>query len=1652
MHLQAWQVAEKLPPFQTWAGADARCLAGRLASALGNPSWQRRLHLRAWKEAPAHPEAFYHYIVLVLETRGALAGWQLLKKSRQFFDTSPRLQAKFLCLRARLAGHLRDFETADAFLAQVGKLGVDKMLLLVERAWLLQKQDRYDEALECGQEAMSSFSPHPAAAHLTAHLLQLQQQDAEAAALLQRVAGQLEDASILAQLATLQIELGKPEEARQSLQRYDELTPLRNGAANQWLSARRADAAYVAGDFAAVGPLATAAKEPFYTALASRCAEALAHGETLARHRQLLNVPFVRQHHVTCAPATLTALSRFWGRSTEHLQVAEKICYNGTSSSSQRRWADEEGFYTREFKLTPECARALIQRGIPIALATAEAEDGHLQAVTGYDALRECLLIRDPYLRNLREFRLQTFFKRYAASGPRAMILVPPEQKGLLDGIELPEAELYEQLKEFEGALQRNERTQARAVAEALEREHPGHRLTLWAGALLAGFDANVPEQLKFVDLSLAQFPSDARLLLWRLSCLRQLAPRADRLKWLQNICEQPEADPALMREYAAELAEDPATASTARKWLRRAGENAPRSPTSKPGAEPAPPSNEEILEKLRFAACLEDKDERHAMAYFDACQRYQKREVGLQFLRDRFERFGPRSSRPAQTFVHALLNLRRIPEALKALDQALAWRPEDPELLPFAIGVLTSQGELRRGEGLLETLRGKAREGVWHRCAARLAARRGELTAAVRAWQTVHELEPLALDAHRAIVALLEETDCRAAAREHLERVADEFPHAFALHEFRAEWLRYDLVEVAEAAAQKLLAINAANPAGHLELATVRRRQRRLEDAAAAADQAVALAPEHVGARCLRGWIRLDLGRRTEARADFLKAISITVEYPPAVSGLLAASKTTLDSAGALTRIETALAEQRWSPDGLLAFQTSAQSQFEPAELLRLLQATLTAQPDCWQAWAAVIHQLSWMGHNDAAHARAEEAVKKFPDIAELHYAFGCAQQARQDTDGAVASFVAAQKLEPANPITSRRLAWLYAKSNRLNDAIETLQAALVRSPADSGALASLAAMETQRDDSREAFQLFQQAARLDLNHAWAWSSLRSLGAELKQTNPDIELAQAISRERPKDPRVWLFLADLHDDAGQAAEAMAAVERALAVAPSCAEAYDAKARRLAETGRYDEASRMVHPLIFGDTPPMQLRMRAALIEAQRGKVTEATLTLRKLLEEAPDYLPCWRALAHWHYSLGDYDQALEAANQVQRLAPLDAEVACWLGGFERASGHHESARAHFRRALQCDPGCEQASLGLFDLHYRAQQYVEAETLLRSMRTRRRSAPVAAREILLMLYRGDANDAISVFCQLCVGPAQDSEALNEAVDALLSAGLGAPALKVIDAALDTEEANPSLASFWCKVSIALGKLPDIHRLDRLVKRGEIGRRGLITCIGILGVAGQSGTRELSRAKCRRALQGILRHHGEWLAKDAAGWPAVALALGRLDLATEALRWMNNWSTQPSLSRELLFWHARNLKRRGQEAQAAEVCRHALSLPEPGSSVTPALTLWLAQAEALEGNYQTAAKLLEQVPFEVLDSYFQEVYVLVRSLVEVGKAPTLERSVVYERNFKKLQDVYGPRLRARTDRAQVAAFRGTMAKLSELSGGWRLRLWAAMRMH
>src|SRR5205085_11386152 len=116
--------------------------------------------------------------------------------------------------------------------------------------------------------------------------------------------------------------------------------------------------------------------------------------------------------------ATLSAISRFWKKPAQHLEVAEAICYDGTPSHSERHWAERQGWRAREFTVTWEAAVALLEHQIPFTLTTSEITSGHLQAVVGYDELRQTLWIRDPFHYCASEFIFKALAERYRATGP----------------------------------------------------------------------------------------------------------------------------------------------------------------------------------------------------------------------------------------------------------------------------------------------------------------------------------------------------------------------------------------------------------------------------------------------------------------------------------------------------------------------------------------------------------------------------------------------------------------------------------------------------------------------------------------------------------------------------------------------------------------------------------------------------------------------------------------------------------------------------------------------------------------------------------------------------------------------------------------------------------------------------------------------------------------------------------------------------------------------------------------------------------------------------------------------------------------------------------------------------------------------------------
>jgi len=202
----------------------------------------------------------------------------------------------------------------------------------------------------------------------------------------------LESGPVVAQLATLQDELKHHHDARRNFERYAELSPLLEKGPRRWLAGRLADVTYYLGRYAEAAEYARQVEDPvLYGPFAKQLVQ-----EPFLGKRVKLEVDFVRQHHQTCVPATLAALTRYWKQPVDQRELAHDICYNGTPDHRARAWFEQHGWLVREFSVTWDSAVALIDGGIPFTLTTADPGSAHMQEDIGYDTGRRTLLIRDP--------------------------------------------------------------------------------------------------------------------------------------------------------------------------------------------------------------------------------------------------------------------------------------------------------------------------------------------------------------------------------------------------------------------------------------------------------------------------------------------------------------------------------------------------------------------------------------------------------------------------------------------------------------------------------------------------------------------------------------------------------------------------------------------------------------------------------------------------------------------------------------------------------------------------------------------------------------------------------------------------------------------------------------------------------------------------------------------------------------------------------------------------------------------------------------------------------------------------------------------------------------------------------------------------------
>jgi cellulose synthase operon protein C len=1617
LYLQAYHAAAAIAPLDRWTGGDALVLGARLAGNLGASRVARGLILRARRRDKSRLDILFFYLVEVLRQRGPLNVWRYFESTPIPTSAPPAERAELLSLRARVTATFRDFETAERLLTEAEQIDPQNRWVQLERSFLLEERDEYDAALSASQEVLAAHPWYRPAVQAVAHHLQLLSRDEEAVQLLLEAMQHIESGAVAAQLALAQSELRLYADELQTLQRFRELSPLLDGRDEEWWHSAMSDVQYHLGNIQAAAEHARLVKGAFFERIAKRLAEPAAEPR-----RVHLPVAFVRQHRMTCAPATISALSRFWEMPVDHLSLAAAICYDGTPAHIERHWLEQNGWCVREFRFTWDAATALLDRGVPFTVTTVEIDTAHLQAVVGYDALRRTLLIRDPYLRVHSEFDADLFAERYAASGPRAMVLLPRANADALDGIALPDVELFDRYYELRRALETHDRATAGRIAADLQNSAPAHRLAIESRRSLAIYDCNEADLLPATEELLRQFPEHSGFLaLSKLTSLRELARRRDAIEFLKEKTSTKEPAPEFLREHARELLEDASQRATTRRLLMRAARIRPVDADMLhvfAGLHWEERDWTRSAQLYRLAACVGDKTEYLFRSFFRAARQIGRGDEVLAWLRRRFDEHGRKSNLPARTLFWALQIIDRTPDALEVLDTAIRFRPDDGELLAWAASELAWVGQGERAAELLHAAEGRAPRGAWLRTSAAIAENQSELADALTTWREVLTIEPLAMDAHRAFARLTAEVEGREVALRRLQAICTRFPHHVPLHKLWLEWTREH--DQREKILRTLVEISPEDAWSRRELALLLSDTARFDEAHRQLRIASTIEPAIAATHTVTGVVLEQEGRTAEARESLKEALRLSIDADAAIHGLLRTCSSVAEKREALQFIFAELKQQVSFGDGLLAYRGAAYPLLDAQELLAHLREALAARPDLWHAWSAVVAQLVAMNQLEEALTTARAAAEQFPLLPRIWFDLAGVHKARLLPAEEIPPLRRALELSPGWGLASRELAAAHGRLGQVDEAMAVLEKAIAATPSDPFNRGSLAELRWRKGDRAAALAEVQRAVILDPDYDWAWQALRDWSSEEGGENHALAAARELVARRGGESRAWLRLADALQGREHLIERLDAVERALALNRRRADAWDAKATVLAELGRYSEALDACAPAVFGYNVPASLRGRAAWIEAQRGQLDAAIEKMNAVVAEVPDYWWAWARLADWHMERGDAEQALAAAEQMSRLDPLDVTVLGYIGDARLALGRVDEAHEALRRAWDLDPQYTFGAHKLLDAQLQKRDFGAAETTVEKMRRHLSEADSLFAEVKLAAARDEKQRALRAAEQLARCKGEIGFHLFHVSGVLNDAGWNAEAESRFAKIVRDQSANPLSGALWAK---QLGYRSWWHwwraAILQLQTRTPAGLEALRAFIDLIG-----------SEKRRWLVRFVVWRFADAIRADDLAAGNVSYAAANSGLLRLTVRFMRDWETRPGVQPWMLHNYAEALLALGRDEEARNVRTAAVALP--ADHTTNADLLYLALEEALAGDISAAERTKAAAATHKKSEHTEALVTMLDALLEFHRAPAEQRGQAAKTASEVLRAEFA---QAPPDNAMRRLYRRTLLHLA-----------------
>jgi cellulose synthase operon protein C len=861
-----------------------------------------------------------------------------------------------------------------------------------------------------------------------------------------------------------------------------------------------------------------------------------------------------------------------------------------------------------------------------------------------------------------------------------------------------------------------------------------------------------------------------------------------------------------------------------------------------------------ESTDLYRFASCLDERDEQFAEGYFRAARTLDQLPEAMRFLQLRFNRNKGKLSSPARALFYALSEQEEMNSAFAILEQAYQpflqgeWQPksavekveekveekaddmssaslrgdlptpypEDPsptplpplpnidlqevaEVMLFTSEMRANYNDPNKGREILEKASSIALKANWHRTAARIATLYADLLTAKRHWEEVLQEEPLANDVHRNLARTIADLEGREAGISWVQNYADRFPYYHPLQQLLIDWLRLDgnqstQLDLDEPAAapiiRRVIQQCPEDAWAYRELALNLANHGRSDEALTVLEEARKIEPESPSYFFTLGHVYQKADRIAEAKSAYQQALERSVDNDVAIMELVNLSRGEEEREELLYLVAQEFKNQGNFGDGLLTFRDQAIGILEPDDLLKILSELNDLYPEIWQTWSTTIQQLGMVGRLEEAFELANESVTRFPLLSRLWVDLADVCHAQNEIEGQIRALRMAVQVAPGWGFATRELAEALEANGQSEDARVILEQAIGRVPLDPVNHGYLADNLWNSGDSEEAIFRLQQALKLDPGYDWAWRALGDWAERMDSPDRAIEIAKEVARTRPGDPRGWLALVRMMHKSEYHEDALEALDRAIKLYPRSVEAYDLKAERLAEMGRFEEARQTASPPIFDFDPPYVLQGRAAWVEAKAGNFESAINQMQALVDIEPNYYWGWQQLAEWHNELNHSEEYLQAADHLVEMRPESPVALAMRGEAKLQTGDREGGKRDLREAQKIAPGYSFAGMLLFDAYLQDQEYGNAQATLAMLQEHIGGSGrpyVAARYTQIASRSGDKDAAITALQEVCSLSCDSTWPITTAIGEVRNAGWSDDADRVLRESWDNEE-------------------------------------------------------------------------------------------------------------------------------------------------------------------------------------------------------------------------------------------------------------------------